>query len=131
MDAEKIKKSREEALIKIKSILDQGNPDEIFSKNSGGHYSEERFLVVWQGKYKGVSSEFRIDKTSDFYSGMSGYKAIYVAVGLFHEKQIQGYPTIERAFIDVGIKLCPNRQEKKDFFEKYAVPYNEKIKRPI
>jgi hypothetical protein len=123
---QQIKESRKEALIKIREILDKGNPDELFNDNNGDYYSKDRFLLVWKGNYKGMASEMRIDKCDAFYKSMSGYSAIYAAVGLFHEKQIEGYMTIERAFIDVGLKLCTS-EEKKDFFDKYAVAYNQKL----
>lgn len=125
--AKQISESRKEALKKVVSILDKGNPDKFFSNNSGEYYSEDRFLLVFKGNYKGMPSEYRIDKTDPMYASMSGNKAIYASVGLFHENQLQGYRSIERAFIDVGLKLCKNRKQKKEFFDKYAIPYNEKL----
>lgn len=47
---------------------------------------------------------------------------------LFYEKQIQGFRSIEQALITIGIKLCKNSTEKKAFFDKYATPYNLRIK---
>lgn len=126
-DSKEVRESRKEALIEIKRMLDQGNPDELFKDRIAGYYSDDKFLVVWKGNYNGMACEYRIDKTDSFYKSYSGASAIYCSVGLFHEKQLESYKTIERAFIDVGLKLCANKNEKRKFFERYAVPYNEKI----
>jgi hypothetical protein len=126
--SKQISESRKQALDKIREILDKGNPDELFSDNNGDYYSKDRFLLVWKGNYKGMPSEMRIDKTDAFYANYSGYKAIYASVGLFHEKQLKGYSSIERAFIDVGLDLCRTKKDKRGFYEKYTIPYNNKIK---
>ena len=122
-DKKDVTKSRKEALQKIKEILDKGNPDEQFEAGEKGKH-----IVVWIGNWGGMWSEFRIDLTDSFYRHYSGYKVVHCAVGLFHEHQIEGYQTIERALIDVGLKLCKNKAQQKEFFEQYAKPYNEKLK---
>lgn len=124
-----ISKSRKEALSKIIEVLDNGDVDSQFKDNNGEYYSSDKFLLVWKGNYKGMPSEMRIDKTDSFYSNYSGYKAIYSAVGLFHEKQIKGFTSIERAFIEVGLMLCASKKDKISFFHKYAKPYNQKLKK--
>lgn len=123
----KIRESKDKALRKIKEYLDSEDVDSQFKDLNGGYYSKDKFLVTWIGNWRGMASEFGIDKCDNFYSAISGNKAIYSTRGLFHEKQLGGYPTIERALIEVGLKIC-RKSEKKDFFDKYAVRYNEKLK---
>lgn len=122
-----IKESKKAALEKIKQFLDAENVDTQFADRTGAYYSNDKFIVTWNASWNGVPSEFAIDKCDSFYTAYSGYKAIYVTRSLFHEKQLKGYHSIERALIDVGLKLC-NKKEKKAFFEKYAIKYNAKLK---
>lgn len=124
--------SRAKALARIKEILNKGtgNIDTQFTDRSGNYYSSDKFIVTWTGNYKGMPSEFGVDKTDAFYEAYSGgIKAISVVRGLFHERQLKAYGSIEIALIDAGIKLCSVREEKIEFFKKYAEPYNERIKK--
>lgn len=129
IDAKTVKESRLSALHKIISILDKGDIESQFANVSGNYYSKDKFIVTWNGNYNGMASEYKIEKCDEFYSMYSGAKAIYGVAGLFHEKQIKSYPSIEMALIDVGLKLCPNRKEMQLFFAKYAQPYNDKLKK--
>ena len=124
--AEEIKESKKAALKKIKQFLEAENVDSQFNDRSGEYYSSDKFIVTWNANYKGILSEFSIDKCDSFYASYSGYKAIYVTRSFFHEKQLGGYHSIERALIEVGMKLC-SKEEKKDFFEKYATKYNARL----
>ncbi len=129
--AKQIKESKQKALEKITEILNNeidGFIDELFTQINGNYYSSDKFIISYIENYKGIPAEFSIDKTDAFYSAYSGYKAIYATRSLFHEKQIKGYSTIERALIDVGLKLC-SKKEKENFFNKYAIRYNEKLKK--
>lgn len=129
--AKQIRESKQKALEKIKEILNNeidGFIDELFTERDGDYYSSDKFIITYNSNYKGIPSEFSIDKTDSFYAVYSGYKAIYATRSLFHEKQIKGYSSIERALIDVGLKLC-NKEEKENFFNKYATRYNEKLKK--
>ena len=71
--------------------------------------------------------EYGIDKTDAVYEDLSGYKAIFCVRNFFLEKQLKGFGSIERALIEVGLKLCPQK-EKKDFFDTFAATYNLKLK---
>lgn len=122
----KVKESKREALEKIKNFLDCEEVDAQFSDRSGSYHSSDKFIVSWTGNYNGMAHEFSIDKTDSFYASYSGYRAIYARRTLFSEKQIAGYTSIERALIEVGLKLC-QKSEKKEFFEKYGVRYNLRI----
>lgn len=124
----KINQSRVDALTRIKKILSTGNPDEQFSKVSGNYYSNDKFIVFWLGNWQGMPVEYSIDKASAFYSTISRYKAIYARRNLIYEKQIAAYDSIERALIEIGIKLCQSRQDKEAFFNQFAKPYNERLK---
>lgn len=121
-----IKKSKQEALQKIKQYLDAEDVEAQFEKRSGDYYSSEKFIVSWKANHHGMPSEKSIDKCDSFYQSYSGAKAIYASRSLFHEKQLQAYSSIERALIDVGLKLCP-KAEKKSFFDKYATKYNNRL----
>lgn len=123
----KIKESKAAAFEQIKKFLDADDVNAQFDSRSGDYHSSDKFIVTWNGNYKKMWSEFGIDKCDSFYASYSGYRAIYVARGLFHEKQLGGYATIERALLEVGMKLCP-KNELEDFFKKYVVPYNERLK---
>lgn len=120
--------SKAQALAQIKTFLEADDVDGQFATRNGGYYSSDKFLVTWLGNYKGIPSEFSIDICDSFYKQYSGYKAIYVTRSLLHEKQLGGYSSIERALLEVGLKLC-GVAEKKEFFDKYATKYNEKLKK--
>lgn len=129
MTPQEIKKSKADALDKIRAYLGADDVDGQFSGISGGYYSNDKFIVVWNGYWKGILAEFSINKCDSFYTAYSGYKATYSTQGLLHEKQLGGYSSIERALIDVGMKLCPTKEEKVEFFNKYATKYNDRLKK--
>lgn len=126
--AKQIKESKKTALEKIKQFLEAEDVDTQFANRTGEYHSSDKFIVTWNDKWKGILCEFSIDKCDSFYSSFSGYKAIYVTRSLFHEKQLAGYHSIERALIEVGMKLC-SKDEKKAFFEKYATKYNARLQK--
>lgn len=126
--AKEIKQSKHVALEQIKKFLDAEDVDGQFKDRTGNYHSSEKFIVSWTANWKGIPSEFSIDKTDSFYGSCSGYKAIYATRSLVHEKQLGGYGSIERALIEVGLKLC-GKTDKKFFFEKYATRYNERIQK--
>lgn len=127
INAKEVKKSKAEALEKIKTFLNAPDINGQFDGREGGYYSKDKFIVTWLANWKGIPSEFGIDKCDSFYSDYSGNAAIYVTRSLFHEKQLKGFPSIERALIDIGLMLCPTK-DKTAFFKKYAITYNERIK---
>jgi hypothetical protein len=120
--------SKREAFEKVKKFLDAEDVDAQFSDRTGAYYSSDKFIITWKGNYKEMAAEYGIDKTDAFYASYSGFKAIKVCRNLFYEKQLKGFPSIERALIEVGLTFCITAEEKEEFFNKYAVRYNEKIK---
>ena len=126
-----IKESRQKALEKIIDILKKGNIDEQFNSRSGSYYSSDKFIVSWLGSWNRMEVEYSIDKVDSSYTAFSGYKAIYSRRNLFYEKQLEGFGSIERALISVGLKLCDNKGDKVAFFNEFAKPYNEKLKSKI
>lgn len=121
-----LKESRETALSEIKSILDDPERlNEASNRQLFGSHDRKQFIVTWKSNYRGMACEERIDITDSFYKSYSGYGAIYCSVGLFHEKQLKGFSTLERALLTIGLKLSRN---SKDFFDKYVTPYNERLK---
>lgn len=123
-----IRESRAKALEKIKEYLESENIEIQFENLDTNFYGKERFLVSWISLYKSIPAEYSINLTDASYRFLSGYCCTYTTQGLFHQKQFEGYRSFERAFIEVGMKLCPNKEAKIEFFQKYAVPYNEKLK---
>lgn len=121
-----VNKYKKEALAKIITILDKGDVEEQFEKNSGAYHSSEKFIITYLGNYKGMMVEFGLDKTDSFYASYSGYKCIYAARNLFFEKQLKGFDTIEHGLIYLGMKLC-SAKKKEEFFDRYAVPYNKRV----
>ena len=128
MTDKEIKESKRKAFEQIKEFLRVNDVDGQFAKRSGDYYSNEKFIVTWNANYKGMLCEYGIDKCDAGYEALSGYKAIYSVRNLFLEKQIKGFSSIERALLEVGLILCPEK-EKKDFFDTFAVPYNLKQKK--
>ncbi|MCO6366639.1 hypothetical protein [Roseivirga pacifica] len=124
-----IKASRADALEKIKTFLEADDVDGQFQNMSGEYHSPEKFVVTWKGHWMGIASEFGIDLVDSFYTSYSGgVKCIYVTRSLFHEKEIKSFRSVERGLLEAGMTLCPNLDKKYDFFERYGLKYNEKIK---
>ena len=126
--AKEIKESKKAAFEKIKQFLEAEDVDAQFADRTGEYHSSDKFIVTWNANWKGIPSEFAIDKCDSFYASFSGNKAIYATRSLFHEKQLGGYTSIERALIEVGLKLC-SKDEKKAFFDKYATKYNARLQK--
>lgn len=120
----KVKESRKAALEKIKEYLDKEDVEQQFENTK-----ENEKIVVWVGNVDGFPKEFTIEAVDKFYTSYSGgVKCITARRCLFSEKQLKGYHSWERALIEIGLKLCSGRKEKQEFFDKYAVRYNEKLK---
>lgn len=126
--ANDIKSSRVAALQKIKKYLESDDIEGQFTGLSGNYHSPEKFLVTWQGNFNGMPAEYKIEKCDPAYKAISGYCCIYGHAGLFHEKQLEGFSSFERALIVVGLKLCSTREAKTEFFNKYAERYNDRIR---
>ncbi len=120
--------SKAGALVKIREILDKEDIEAQFKDRSGDYHSAEKFIVSWSGNNIGIPSEFSICKTDSFYQGYSGFKAIYCVASLFHQKQLKGFSSIELALITIGMRLT-KKADRPEFFQKYAVKYNERIKK--
>lgn len=51
-----------------------------------------------------------------------------VLVKYIKGKQGEAYASLERDLVEQGLKLCATKEDKKQFFDKYAVAYNNKLK---
>lgn len=118
--------SRKEVLAQVIKFLSVEDIENQFAKRDNGFYSNEKFLVVWKGNKNNLPCENRLDLCDNVYATISGLKCCYVSVGLFHEKQIKGFPAIERGLIEIGL-LLSDKKDKAAFFDKYAKPYNQKM----
>lgn len=125
-ELKKVQESKLAALNKILEILEKGNVEEQFTGVSGAYHSSDKFIVSWIDNWKGIPAEFSIDKTDQFYRAYSGFGAIYATRSLFHEKQLAGYTSIERALLEVGMKLCPKNEVEQKFL-KYVNDYNTRL----
>jgi len=124
--AKELKESRAEALKTVEKYLSSDNIEEQFNGRGGEYHSKDKFLVSWKGNYNGFRVECSLDKTSD--NLFSRAKCIQAKRSLVMEKQVKAYGSFERGLIEVGLLLCPNREAKKEFFNRYVVKYNERIK---
>ncbi len=123
---DKLENSRLEAIAKITSILD--NPELL--KQVQEHTSgKDMFIISTLINYKGILMETNLEHCDSFYRAYSGYACIKARKSLISQKQLKGYPTIEYGLISFGIDLIKDKQEKIDFYNKYAVPYNENLKK--
>lgn len=127
MTDKEIKESKRLALEKIIELLRVEDVDGQFAKRSGDYYSNEKFIVTWNAYYKGMLCEYGIDKCDGGYTALSGYKAIYCVRNLLLEKQLKGFSSIERALLEMGLRMC-HKKEKKIFFDTFVVTYNLKQK---
>ena len=84
-------------------------------------------ILRWLSNYKGgIPSEESIDVADSLYFAMSGAKCIHATRSLFHEKQLSSYASFERAFCEIGMKLC-HKDYRKEFFDKYVTVYNKRL----
>ncbi|MEN6622738.1 MAG: hypothetical protein ABFD50_14460, partial [Smithella sp.] len=60
MTPQEKKKSKADALDKIRAYLEVDDVDGQCSGISGGYYSNDKFIVVWNGYWKGILAEFSI-----------------------------------------------------------------------
>jgi len=123
--AKEIKESRAEALKTVEKYLQAENIEEQFNERGGDYHSRDKFLVSWKANLNGMRIEVSLDKTDGFFTNA---KCIEVKRNLFYEKQVKAYGSFERGLLEVGLKLCANKEEKRQFFEKYVTVYNERIK---
>ncbi|CAH7396194.1 conserved hypothetical protein [Vibrio chagasii] len=123
-----VRKSRLDALGKIKQLLDVPDIEGQFTDKNGSYHSSEKFIVSWLGNANGFGCEFQLEKCDDMYRTMSGYVCVHGYASLIQQKQISGYQSFELGLIQVGLKLCSGNKQKMDFFNRYAVPYNERVK---
>lgn len=128
MPAKKVKESRQKALEQVKTYLNSEDIEGQFENINGDYYSNDKFLVSWFTNYNGFPHEVTIDKVDEFYKSMSGAKCIVARRSLVSEEQLKTYGSFERALVAEGLKLCSSKQEKKEFFDKYAVVYNNRLK---
>lgn len=76
-----------------------------------------------------MSAEYKLEKVDPFYTlYSSGVKCIYGTAGLFHEKQLKAFYSLEQGLLHIGLLLCTSRRDKQIFFNRFAVPYNERLK---
>jgi len=122
-----IKASRAKALVQVREYLDDIRhwENELPTKQFG---SVEYIAISHLANYKGMGCEINLEIPDSFYGRYSGYKCIKARKSLIMQHQLKGYPNIEYGLIDYGMGLCTNRKEKNAFYEKYAVPYNERLK---
>lgn len=123
-----IKESRKKALEQIKFFLDSEDIEGQFENKNGDYYSSNKFIVSWSCNYNGFPHEISIDMVDSFYTSYSGAKCIVARRSLVSEKQLKAYNSFERALVEQGLKLCATKNEKKEFFDKYAIAYNNKLK---
>ncbi|MDK9790067.1 hypothetical protein [Vibrio sp. D431a] len=120
--------NRKAALEKIKEILRVGDVEAQFQHRCRDYHSSEKFIVTWVANWQGYAAEYKLSLTENMYRVMSGYECIYGVANLFNEHQFSGYQSVERGLLEVGLKLCANKSQKNDFFEEFAVPYNNRLK---
>lgn len=123
--SKQIKESRQKALEQIKVYLDSDNIENQFLDRNGDYYSNNKFIVSWICNYNNFPHEVSIDKVDSF----RGTACITARRSLFSEKQLKAFSTFERALVTEGLKLCATKTEKKEFFDKYAVAYNNRLKK--
>ncbi len=125
----KIAESKAAALQKIKTILD-GAPETIteLEKNDGNQFSPKVFIISMLANHKGMPMEVNLEHCDNFYKSFSGHACIKTRKSLFYQKQLKGYPSIEFGLIQFGLDLIKDQKEKEDFWQKYAAPYNQRMK---
>lgn len=122
-----IKESKAKAFAKIKEYLEA---EDVAGQFTGEYFGAEKVIVSWIGNYKGTVVEYRLDHCDSFYGSYSGYKVVFVRVGLFQQKQISGYQGIHRALVDIAYKhLCSGKEESDAFFHKYITRFNELVEK--
>jgi hypothetical protein len=126
--AKQIKESRKKALEQIKTYLDAEDIEGQFDDRKGDYYSNDKFIISYLCNHNGFPHEISIDKTDSFYTSFSGAKCIKARRSLVSEKQLNAFRSFERALVEEGFKLCATKEKKKQFFEKYAVAYNNRLK---
>ena len=121
-----IDESRAKALAKIKGYLD--NLEESLAEFKKIHPGEMgHILISYNTNSHGVPAEVQLKVFDSFYKAYSGYRCGKCQVTLFTAKQIKGYASIHRGLLEMGMGLLPNKPAKKEFFDKYVVPYNQAI----
>lgn len=123
---DEIRRSRKSALTQIENYL--YNIDYWRVKLPQMQTGEIEYIAVsCLTNYKGMACEMNLEIPNITYSSISGAKCYKAIKNLFFVKQLCNYGSIEQGLIKFGMDLL-HGEEKKKFFEKYAVPYNAKIK---
>lgn len=125
--AKEISDSRAKALIQVKEYLDKIEywEEELPKKQWG---TVEHIAVSYLANYRGMKCEINLEIPDHFAGSMTGNACYKARKSLVLQQHLQGYGSIERGLIKYGLAICKGREEKKAFFEKYAVAYNERLK---
>lgn len=125
--AKQIAESRAQALVKAKEYLDDIEQwEKKLEQNQFG--SVEYIALSYKCNYRGMASEINLEIPDSFYAGISGTRCHKARKNLVMQQQLQAYPNLECGLIRYGLELCKGREAKTEFFNKYAVPYNERLK---
>jgi hypothetical protein len=120
-----VRESRIKALEKAKFYLDDIERWSVdLPKLQSGQV--EYIAISYLSNYKGMNCEINLEIPDSFYADFAGVKCYKAVKGLFIQKQLQSYPSIEYGLIKYAMELIKG-PERREFFDKYAVRYNNRL----
>ncbi len=122
-----LKESRAKALAKVKEYLDDIRTWEVkLPELQSG--SVEYIIVSCLVNFKGMACEINLEIPDGIYSNMTKTSCYKARKSLVSQNQLKTYASIEQGLIAYGLDVClKGIDEKREFFQKYAVPYNKRL----
>ena|SRR3990167_2977889 len=120
--AKEIAESRNSALAKATEYLD--NIQHWAVELPKQQFGQAEYIVLSvKTNYSGMACETNLEIGSFMYPCYKARKSLVM------QKQLASYTCVEQGLIKFALELCKTREEKISFFNKYALPYNERVKK--
>ncbi len=116
-----INKTRKEAFYLLKKLLEE-------NKVADDDFKDGETIITYLGNKNKMGVSFGFQKTDEDYFKFSGVRSMLVHTNFFVAKQLKSFGNIQSGIITMAIELAPTKTEKIEIIDKYAKPYNEKIK---
>ena len=116
-----VKDSRLKAFKTLKMLLEENKIADV-------DFDDGETIITYLGNINSFGVSYSLQKTDDDYFKFSGVRSMLIYTNFVIAKQPKSFRNIESGIITMAMELAPTKTVKTEIIEKYAMPYNEKIK---